>query len=356
MIAGRHELAWVKIGLSVRFAQSLRLGSEPNIDLAPLEREEHRTTFWSVYLLDKLVSCGRHRPPALLDDDYVVRLPSSEENPPEGSPAEMPTLATLCDIPKNPPLHKDDHFALMTFMASVLGSIVRFTFQLGSKQKFPPWDSRSEYARIYGVLLSFETLSDAVDHTSFTATLERDFLSNGETLDNRKACHFVFSCVLYQLNHCLLHHPILLQQVLQSCNSKVPPSFRREAIKRSARHAKYLTVIFQSLKDHGCPKYLSFYSYCVMVSGTIHKLHAADRTTWDTSSSSNLYQSCMDLLNESSIARWQNNRRMVSKLPNIYPLFLKFPKLFQISVVRVCMANTDVNLSTRHFRTSRPTL
>lgn len=59
----------MKIGLAVRIAQDLRLMYEPDAssNMNDVEREEHRRVFWSVYLLDKLVSCGRARPPAVLN-------------------------------------------------------------------------------------------------------------------------------------------------------------------------------------------------------------------------------------------------------------------------------------------------
>ncbi|RQM04609.1 hypothetical protein DH86_00004083, partial [Scytalidium sp. 3C] len=71
--SGRQTLAWVKIGLAIRFAQSLRLADASPTDLTSKlnveQKHERIMTFWSVYLLDRLVSCAPNRPPTISDND-----------------------------------------------------------------------------------------------------------------------------------------------------------------------------------------------------------------------------------------------------------------------------------------------
>jgi hypothetical protein len=52
----KHRAAWLKIGLAARYAQALNLTLEPSELLSQADQEEHRRAYWSVYLLDKLVS------------------------------------------------------------------------------------------------------------------------------------------------------------------------------------------------------------------------------------------------------------------------------------------------------------
>jgi hypothetical protein len=59
MSDGKLHPAWMKIGLSVRIAQDLRLMLEPTANLSDVDQEERRRVFWSIYLLDKLTSVGR---------------------------------------------------------------------------------------------------------------------------------------------------------------------------------------------------------------------------------------------------------------------------------------------------------
>ncbi|TKW58320.1 hypothetical protein CTA1_12159 [Colletotrichum tanaceti] len=51
---------------------------EPSELLPPAEQEERRRCFWSVYLLDKLVSLGRGRHLAILDESCHVQIPCDE--------------------------------------------------------------------------------------------------------------------------------------------------------------------------------------------------------------------------------------------------------------------------------------
>src|ERR1700709_621108 len=80
-IAGhsRHGSAWIKIGLSVRMAQDLRLMMDVNMNIQPAEQEERRRVFWSLYVLDRIVSCGRARPPAILEASCQLQLPCDEK-------------------------------------------------------------------------------------------------------------------------------------------------------------------------------------------------------------------------------------------------------------------------------------
>lgn len=311
-VRGRHKLAWVKIGLSVRFAQSLHLNTEPEDHYSSIEREERRRTFWSVYLLDKLVSPGRHRPPTLLDEDCFLRLPSNDR-----ATTSAPTLALLNEIPDVAPLEKDDHFAKTIFMASVLGRVVRFGFQQTSGGSCVPWDSRSEYAHIHGILLSFETYSDAAD-SSFATALDRDFTSN-DLVDFPLSGHFCFSHALYHLNHCLLHHPFLLRQRLKRHRSiKVPPSFLREAIQRSDDHATHLVTMLQALQARGYVAYPSFYGYCAMVAGVIHRLHTANENAVGQTVAAELFDACINFLGANA-GPWDHYRRMSVALQNFCP-------------------------------------
>ncbi|KAG7407162.1 hypothetical protein Forpe1208_v012688 [Fusarium oxysporum f. sp. rapae] len=67
--AGRTSSEWLKIGLAVRICQDLQLINEPSPMLHIIEQKKRRRIFWSIYLLYKLMFCGRARPPAIADED-----------------------------------------------------------------------------------------------------------------------------------------------------------------------------------------------------------------------------------------------------------------------------------------------
>ncbi|KAI7778649.1 hypothetical protein LA080_001882 [Diaporthe eres] len=55
--SGRISSGWLKIGLAIRIAQDLQLTKESAEELSDVERERQRRVFWSIYLLDEIVSC-----------------------------------------------------------------------------------------------------------------------------------------------------------------------------------------------------------------------------------------------------------------------------------------------------------
>lgn len=315
-VAGRNQLAWVKIGLSIRFAQTLQLGKEPD-QLMPLnESEERRHTFWSVYLLDRLVSCGRNRPPALLDTDCTIRLPSRPYSFRKDSNTDPPTLAAIHDIPDKALLEKTDHFALTIFMVSVLGYIVRWAFKHSAAEPRLPWDSRSEFARINGILLSFESYSDACNG-NFADILDQHVVCHG-SLDEGTACHFAYSHILYHVNQCLLHHPFLLRQHLGSCKVKVPVGFLRGAVLKSREHAVHLSDILRILQQRGCKTYPSFYGYAAILAGVIHRLHSRSERTFEKQEAEARWELCLRFLDQEPV-RWESYRRMSTVLREFDP-------------------------------------
>ncbi|KAK5461145.1 hypothetical protein LTS15_003208 [Exophiala xenobiotica] len=313
---GRHKLGWVKIGLAVRFAQGLRLNAEPDSTLSAVQQEEHRRTFWSVYLLDKLVSCSPHRPPTILDDDCTVRLPCDESDFVKGLSVEGVTLSQLNDTHEPAPVQKLGQFTLTILMASALGRIVRYNLQQTSSNNFAPWDSRGDLASTWSTLMTFETYSNPAD-MSFTAILDRDYTTNGVT-EGIAAGHFVLSQVLYHLNQCLLHHPFLLHQKLRPYKEKVPPSFIKEVLRRSREHAGLLTELLRVLQHRDCCCHSSFFGYCAMSAGMIHRLHQQNENESWREAASDHFQTSLAFLDRKPVL-WGHFPRMATALRNFQP-------------------------------------
>ena len=306
--ASRQKLAWVKIGLAVRFAQSLQLNKEPPSQMSPEEQDERRKTFWSVYLLDRLVSCGTNRPPTLADTDCTVLLPSSAVSYREGS---LPDLRALNDMSWNGSTENLDCFAQTILMASALGRVERHTLQHQSgNDRFPPWDSRSDFAAIYSTLLNFEAHSD-ITRVSFSTTIRRYVRQNG-TLDHQGAGHFVFSNILYHMNQCLLHHPFLLRKRLEPRKSRISPSFLREALRRSREHAYQLTVSLRIVQKQGLTL-SSFYAYATMVAGSIHQLFVNHCDELLQKSAQQMLEYSLEFLDKGQ-GTWDHYPRVVSHM------------------------------------------
>ncbi|KAH8820145.1 fungal-specific transcription factor domain-containing protein [Xylogone sp. PMI_703] len=56
LIAWTNMRAWMHVGTAIRMAQVLRLGSEPNQQLSPREKEVRKRTFWACFVVDRLIS------------------------------------------------------------------------------------------------------------------------------------------------------------------------------------------------------------------------------------------------------------------------------------------------------------
>lgn len=307
--AGRDQLAWVKIGLSTRFAQTLQLVVEPGTSMPLEEAEERRHTFWSVYLLDRLASCGRGKPCVVLDSDCTIRLPLNSDPALGGPELEGPTLAQIHDVPDRPPLKSTDYFALTLFMTSAFGDTVKWVFNHSASKSRPPWDARSNFSRIKGILMSFESYSDACDG-NFAEILDRDFVFEG-VLDDRTACHFFYAHIIYHVNQCLLHHPFLLRQQLRLLETKVPVSFLRNAITKSKEHAIQISTILHTLQQRNCRSYPSFLGYAAGLAGMIHQLHARNANCTETWAAEASSDACAQFLDQQPVI-WESFRRIVS--------------------------------------------
>ncbi|KAF2824423.1 hypothetical protein CC86DRAFT_420991 [Ophiobolus disseminans] len=315
-IGGRDQLAWVKFGLAIRFAQTLQLGKEPSFLVPQNEAEERRQTFWSVYILDKLGSCGRNRPPTLLDSDCTSRLPLNEYALRLEPAVDGPTLEDIRDIPEKALLDSSDHFALAIFMVSAFGDVVKWAFKHGAADTRLPWDARSRFAHINGILTSFESYSEACDG-NFAEIIDRDFVFEG-TLNERAASHFSVAHVLYHTNQCLLHHPFLLRQHLKSSEVKAPVNFLRGALSKSQEHAIHLTAILHVLQQRGCKTYPSFYGYAAGLAGLVHRLHARNSTGTERWVAEANWSSCVHFLEQEPVL-WESYRRISGVLKDFEP-------------------------------------
>ncbi|KIW16505.1 hypothetical protein PV08_06560 [Exophiala spinifera] len=313
---GKHKLAWVKIGLSVRFAQSLHLTMDPPTELTLEEQEERVLTFWSVYLLDRLVSCGTTRPPTILDSDCSVRLPTDCTKVGAELRSSQLTLQTLQDLTDSAMPQNLSQFAHTILMASVLGKVERFSLQKHiSGGQYKLWHNRGEYCKIYSLLLDFETYSDAI-LVPFPEALDR-WCWTGDAIDQRRVGHFVFSTILYHLNHCLLHHPFLLRNHVKGCKTRIPSSFLKQALFQGLEHASLLTSALRVVQQRNM-SLASFYAYACTAAATIHKLYTFHEDERVANNSKVLFEcSVLFLLHGQDV--WRHYSRMAYALMQLDP-------------------------------------
>ncbi|KAH8672293.1 fungal-specific transcription factor domain-containing protein [Ilyonectria robusta] len=267
--AGRTSSGWLKIGLAVRIAQDLQLMKEPSPLLPIVEQEERRRVFWSVYLLDKLVSCGKARPPAIADEDCHVQLPCEEDVFRTGTWKQTATLHQLLNW--NADLGEiRGHFTLAILVASALGRCARYVLHERETDYVRPWDSRSEFAAITSFLLLIEQHLQ-VDDLSVADIIANSRLPDG-SLDHQTIGHAIFARVVFHLCHCLLNHPFLLTLRLQKLKAKAPPSFLTRTFETCCEHARKVPSWLDQAQAAGCHVEASFYAYSTCLAGSLLSL------------------------------------------------------------------------------------
>jgi hypothetical protein len=268
--AGRVSAGWLKVGLAARLSQGLDLMAEPPTYLAAAEQEERRRTFWSIYILDRLISCARSRPPAISDDDCNVQLPSdSDRLEAQDDPRDAQTLRPLLSWDtkmERPPRG----FVLAILTARVLGRCTKYAHGRSEMEKVPPCDPQSSFTIINSSLMLLESYLE-IDESPISALIQ-DVRQSDATDDTQCLGHIVFARALFHLSHCLLNHPFLLRLRLSSFASKVPRSFSLRTLQLAEQHARQLTDLLSSASEGGVLVESSFYTYCVAVSGAIHTM------------------------------------------------------------------------------------
>ena len=246
---------------------------EPSEELSNIEREEHRRVFWSIYLLDKLVSCGQHRTPAISDEDCQVQLPCDEHAFRTG---EHKKTATLDELHKwsAESISTCGNFALALLVGSALGRCARYVLHERRRGEIPPWESTSSMASINSFLLLVESHLK-VDEESVEDFIAANKLTSGDDgIDHQAIAHVIFARAVFHLCHILLNHPFLLRLHLPELSDGAPPSFLSRAFRTGADHARKLSKFLVDTANAGCQVASSFYAYSVAVAGSLLVLHS----------------------------------------------------------------------------------
>ncbi|PKK47524.1 hypothetical protein CI102_9851, partial [Trichoderma harzianum] len=124
---------WMKVGLAIRFAQVLNLSAEPD----PTLPDGYRGTLWSVYLLDRFVSCGPQRTPTIQDADCTIKLGLDLAHY-DGTSG--PALITMGDPVATPGSAAEvGQAGYLCIMVSKLGRIQKYCLRSSDQQcTYPP--------------------------------------------------------------------------------------------------------------------------------------------------------------------------------------------------------------------------
>ena len=292
--------------MAVRIAQDLGLMLDAAPHLPYSEQEERRRVFWSVYLLDRLVSCGRGRPPAIVDASCHLQLPCDEIIWKKGMWKKTLTLDELSNrsllIPE-----RQGHYAHVIGMSFAIGRVAQYMLQeFNIRSRYPPWDPSSDFAAIESDLLHLQTQLEM--DKPVQELLEPHIGPDG--VDHQNAGPIVFSRAFFHLCYCMLNHPFLLRQRLETAQLVAPASFLARAFKTGWQHAQHMIELIRDVRGVGCVFQSSFSGYCHIVAGSIAALctHSDDPTT-RTAAQSLLYETITYL--EDVGQYWNNVTTMV---------------------------------------------
>lgn len=322
----RHRASWVRIGIAIRLAQQLGLMREPDSTLPLEEQEERRRIFWSLYLLDRLVSCGRNQPLAIADDSCHLRLPSDEL-----------TWRTSQTYNKQPYLNDALHRkgtelnlssgALVMIAAKCLTRCTHYMLQDYYQSEVPdePWHPQSDFASISSDLLYLESLLSF--NRQLNQVLKNDCSTTNGLIDPQLAGPVVFARLLFCLCQCILNHPLLLQTKFNS-NEKTapPPSFTSRALEVGRQFAACLTNSVREARRAGFASHASFCGYCIAIAGTIHGFFSLSECQSKREEAQRDLVFSLDYLCGVSHF-WKNSRPMVNILCNFSKKYCTYKRL-----------------------------
>lgn len=152
---GKPYRAWIYSGMAIRLVQLI--GSITDYEkTTELQRAIHNRTFWSCYVLDRLVFCGKPQPPALplasidthwpsLDTDFAFGTSGIKTFP--GRAFEDSPRFIVEDI--------DGYFALLVQGIDIWSDILKWVVSGGRRHshvvtsKEMPWSARSSWRTNY---------------------------------------------------------------------------------------------------------------------------------------------------------------------------------------------------------------
>lgn len=286
--------------------------------LSYVAQEERRRVFWSVYLLDRLVSCGRGRPPAIVDASCHVQLPCDESIWREGLWAKTQSLdemtnRTLSVSQRQCPL------AQVIAISHILGRCAQYVLQdFNIRGPHPPWDPGSDFAGIESDLLHFEA------YLEIQRPLNEMFaahISAEGAVDSQSTGPIIFSRALFHLCYCLLNHPFLLRRRINTCRNLAPISFIKRSSDLAWLHAQQMIALIREARKLGCSFHSSSSGYAVTVAGSIIALRTYDEDSLAREQAQILLEEALlylDMIGQ----HWSNVRTMVTCLISVFAVFV----------------------------------
>ena len=254
-------------------AQDCGLMLDNATHLSYADQEERRRVFWSVYLLDRLVSCGRGRPPAIVDASCHAQLPCDESIWREGLWKKTQSLDEITNRTLSV-AQRQCPSAQVIAIAHVLGRCAQYVLQDSNiRCHFPPWDPGSDFASIESDLLHFEAY---LEIQRPVGEMLAPHISAEGVVDSQSTGPIIFSRALFHLCYCLLNHPFLLRRRINACRNFAPISFINRATDLAWFHAQQMLALVREARNLGCSFHSSSSGYAMAVAGSVIAVRTYD--------------------------------------------------------------------------------
>ncbi|KAJ5403749.1 hypothetical protein N7509_003620 [Penicillium cosmopolitanum] len=229
-------------------------------NLAPPEREMRRRLFWSVYLMDRFITCGSPRPCLIADHSIVLRLPVWSSHTPgltvEGELFHVgPNIQYSADSRRKSP----SAASLLIDITRILGVTNRYLAAGGVKgDSHFPWHALSNLSKIRQEL-------------DIWAAGTQDVFSSIEALfGHPESTTLLLSKLIYHLVHCLVYRPFLPIDLVELRGTGQHQSWQIEATNLCFSHSNAIAELVELGRNSPLIEWPAFVGYCVCTAGTVH--------------------------------------------------------------------------------------
>ncbi|CAI7595214.1 unnamed protein product [Penicillium pancosmium] len=229
-------------------------------NLAPPEREMRRRLFWSVYLMDRFITCGSPRPCLIADHSIVLRLPVWSSHTPgltvEGELFHVgPNIQYSADSRRKSP----SAASLLIDITRILGVTNRYLAAGGVKgDSHFPWHALSNLSKIRQEL-------------DIWAAGTQDVFSSIEALfGHPESTTLLLSKLIYHLVHCLIYRPFLPIDLVELRGTGQHQSWQIEATNLCFSHSNAIAELVELGRNSPLIEWPAFVGYCVCTAGTVH--------------------------------------------------------------------------------------
>ncbi|KAK6381500.1 hypothetical protein LTS17_004558 [Exophiala oligosperma] len=345
---GRTHGSWIKVGLAIRLAQDFRLMVEPDHSLPFHQQEERRRVFWSFFICDKLISCGRDQPATISDEHCKLQLPCDEVAFRTGNAQQTLTLDRIHGEEHATSLSSLNPFALSTIMASTLWKCARYALDeeedLSPGGQYAPWNPHSKYSSLHSTLLHLETNLGL--HEPLNERILQQFTSNGGMVDQHRGAPLVFAHALFHVCQCLLFHPFLLKRRLSGLGYRAPLSFLVHAFAACQNAASALSRLMDDVKALCCETltthYDPFYGYCATVAAAVHSLFCLSPDSVIVAEATKAFDSSIQSLKELAFY-WRSCAYMKTRLEEFHTRSVRYSSLVDPREQELQLEDDDVS-------------